>query len=425
MTTSQRRAAIVVIIVITAIALTGCWDRAEINDTGFVLAMGVSRTDKGEFRVAVEIAMPGKLGKTSQGGGAGGEASGTTATLIREATGATLHAALGRITLALGRTIDESHCNILLVSEQLLQDGSLAEVMDWLTRFYQIRREKIVLVTDVEPTAVLEASPQLEPTQGLNLYKALVTIKWDCLPSYQSTVRDIMLRQNTYGVHVALGRVTLADEPDGSKAVVGNGIAILDGGRLLGMLTKDEARFANMILNHSRGSTLILELSTPALVDEITRPTPGYHGGDVEGSEVAPTAGAHAAMHVTHSRTSIKVRLEGGVPVIDVNIKLNAQIVEMGMPLALGEPEAIKKLNRVMSDFVAERVLATIAATQSYPKGGDIFFIGEMIHDRFPGVWHAINDQWDQYYKTLKFNVKVDGSITSTGRSLAPSVPHR
>lgn len=418
-----RTVALLTIILVCA-SLTGCWDRRELNNVAFVFTMGVSRAPNGDFLVGLQIPIPRKLagrgGSAPKGGGA------EQNSIVRTAQGPTVYGAIRKLGAVLGRSLSLGHCDVILVKDDVASDGGLASLLDFVSRFWEFRRQTIVLVTTRDPTEILLSSSELETTLGENIAKTVQEAIHDSSVCYISTVREILERQSILGAHVVLGQIDIVDNPDGSRTNIVEGAAVFARNSLVGFLDGDETRGLNMILNHIRGSALSLDLTTGLPADSEAGPTPGYHGGDSGNKN--PTATAQqptVSIFVSRFHSVTSVRLEGRQPVIDVTIKVTGQVTEASYPVQLQSPDALSQLNRALAKHVEGLCRAAIVKTQSFPVGCDVFFFSEAIHDRFPAVWAEISDRWNDYYRTLKVNLIVEASITESGMACSPVSPHR
>lgn len=65
-----RKAAVLCCLLLCSILLGGCWDRREVNDVAFVMGTGLDK-EGDQYRVTMQIALPGQLGSSGSTGGGG------------------------------------------------------------------------------------------------------------------------------------------------------------------------------------------------------------------------------------------------------------------------------------------------------------------------------------------------------------------
>ena len=64
---NKKIVALLIIITLTAMLLTGCWDRKELNQLGIAMAIGLDKGDDGKIQLTSQIVRPAAMEK--QGGG--------------------------------------------------------------------------------------------------------------------------------------------------------------------------------------------------------------------------------------------------------------------------------------------------------------------------------------------------------------------
>ncbi|MCY0892906.1 MAG: Ger(x)C family spore germination protein [Acidibacillus sp.] len=122
-----------------SILLTGCYDRAELEEQAFLVTMGIDKQKKGnDLVVTGRVAVPSKLsGSSSGGGGGGGDFLSTTP--VVSATGKSIHEAFDVMNAGVERTINLSHLSAIMFGERAARQGILP-YMRALVRYREFRR---------------------------------------------------------------------------------------------------------------------------------------------------------------------------------------------------------------------------------------------------------------------------------------------
>lgn len=122
MSIKSRAKFLLSIILISAAAsfLTSCYDRTEIDDLAYVIAMGIDKGKTNAIRLTLGMAMP-----TGGGGGGGGgeeksEAKGMLVTVIECPT---IYAGLNMANSYVSKQINTSHAKIIVFSEEMAKEG--------------------------------------------------------------------------------------------------------------------------------------------------------------------------------------------------------------------------------------------------------------------------------------------------------------
>lgn len=125
---------LIVVLSLTTITLTGCWDRVEIEEIGFVLGVGIDLQKKEDVEERAERAAPGKPeGKRrylltqqiaipgglqgGQGSGAGGADQKAYYNIVSE--GDTMFEMVRSVAARTSRTPYYEHIKIIIISEEI------------------------------------------------------------------------------------------------------------------------------------------------------------------------------------------------------------------------------------------------------------------------------------------------------------------
>jgi len=161
-----RRLAALLLVLATGLSLTGCWDHAELEGVGFILALGVDPAPGNQVVVTSLVAVPGKLAGGKEGTGGGDQPHTTTVVQAPD-----IVSALNLAQAFLGRRASLLHCKVLVVGEALARQG-LAAPINELARFRQARRTMNLIVARGTAMDLLQAlKPDIErdPTRYLEI----------------------------------------------------------------------------------------------------------------------------------------------------------------------------------------------------------------------------------------------------------------
>ena len=109
----KRTFTLFLLICLTSIVLTGCWDRTEINDLAFILAAGMDKGKKNNIELSVLIFIPSPQQSGQGSGMSGGGSSGQS--FVRSAEGETVADAMARLQEALTRKVFWGQNEVLLL----------------------------------------------------------------------------------------------------------------------------------------------------------------------------------------------------------------------------------------------------------------------------------------------------------------------
>ena len=154
---------ILLILLFCLLFTPGCWDRIELEDLAYILAMGVDYLpDEELIEVTVSVIRPiGTRGGAQAGGGGEREAFNIITT-----KGVTLSSALEQLHTQLARMAYFAHNGAIIIGEKLARQG-LHLILDRLTRVIDVRLTANIFVTDENVQHVFRANARLE--EGLPL----------------------------------------------------------------------------------------------------------------------------------------------------------------------------------------------------------------------------------------------------------------
>ncbi|CAM3160690.1 Ger(x)C family spore germination protein [Paenibacillus lupini] len=175
MTRAAPRRRMLPLLLAVCVFMTGCWDRVEIDQRGFVVGVGIDEPDKKEegkgdednqknnqsdsnqmFRVVYQIVMPAGLSTNKGGGdGTGGKAYFNMA--VEENTMAT---SMAKLSQRLSRAPFFEHLKVIIVSESIARKPKkFAETIDFFLRESQMRRSTRVMVTRDKAVNIFNTHP--------------------------------------------------------------------------------------------------------------------------------------------------------------------------------------------------------------------------------------------------------------------------
>ncbi|GJM81154.1 hypothetical protein HMSSN139_36500 [Paenibacillus sp. HMSSN-139] len=146
-----------------AVFTTGCWDRVEIEERGFVVGAGIDlaeeeEAEKGRYMLTFQFVIPGGLQAKE-----GGSKNGKSATFFNLSSSAnTMFTAARDMSFLTSRSPYLQHLRMILISEEMAASGDLANALDLFLRDHEMRRATKIMVTEGEARKLLETNPKNE-----------------------------------------------------------------------------------------------------------------------------------------------------------------------------------------------------------------------------------------------------------------------
>ncbi|CAG7627751.1 Spore germination protein B3 [Paenibacillus solanacearum] len=239
---------------------TGCWDRVEIDERGFVIGIAVDKprspraetrsrreapnkpTGKNRYAATFQFVIPGKM---QNGGGKGSSSAGDESFLNLTSEGDTIFDVDRQISARASRSPYYEHMKVIIISEHVAKEsGEFARIMDFFLREPEMRRSAKVLISNGEARGALEITPKNEklPVMYIN-YIAENSPKNSRMlrETKLGDIHEFLLRGRSFAVQRVLSA--------GGVEVKVVGAAIFRGKdtRLVGSLGSDETEGLNLL----------------------------------------------------------------------------------------------------------------------------------------------------------------------------------
>ncbi|MDR2167276.1 MAG: hypothetical protein LBE35_05430 [Clostridiales bacterium] len=268
------------------------WDRVELENRAFVVALGIDAGEEEGFKVSMSIIDVVALESGEQ----------APKTLL-EAEGASLAAAMGQIGAKITDEIYFGHTKAIILGEEVLRGASrVAHIADNLARNSDLNIRTIIMATDKAAAEILAAPPKSESLLGLylaNFYNnnsanvAAMVTKLD-LENFVAGLRN--------EEQVLIPKITLEDE----EHKIG-GVAALTDMHLAGYISEDKLLGHIWLNTNAAGMQIVIDEGDGPITLKITKSRPRR-------GEIAATGSIQggAALRAGSDFTPEKIaRLEG------------------------------------------------------------------------------------------------------------------
>lgn len=451
---SRRKWLISVVLVVTAFVASGCWDRVELEDVAWVQAIGFDKGPvEGFLSTTMEIGVPRNL----RGGGGPTPSAGpsphyVTITVVSR----TALEALDLAALNLGRRVSLVHAQLFLFGEELARSDlrALAQAVD---RFREIRGNTPVAIAhghaedllrvnisplEVSPSRFLMTIMQQHEQTGLfekatfvrdfvNLVESssssprcpVLSLASDYKPSTSQTgggaagstgaedPAESFPSSPQVGERVEpkvdLGQFTPSQNTTdlegwqvpiaGGGPVVMMGLALFQGGKMVGTLTGEETRTVLMARNDfENGSFAVPDPTAPGKPD------------------LSLGVGASGA------KSKVKVTRDGDQVGIKVDIEVTVTYLSPKTQTDFSDPRMTPVAETAIEDYLKSILDRTIGKCQA--AGSDVFEFGDRVKATF-WTWPEFEAfAWLSKFPTAKIETAFHAKIVRYGLDLGPLV---
>ncbi|MFZ5988573.1 MAG: Ger(x)C family spore germination protein [Bacillota bacterium] len=419
MKSRMKKTFFIFILVFMIIVPTGCFDRREIDDMAYPIALGFEKGKTNTLRITLQLAVPtaiGGGGGEGGGGGGGGEKSVTITTVETP----TIYSGLNMLNTFISKQINLSHAKALVFSRELAEEG-IEKYIHALIRGREFRPNAYILVSRGSAEEFIRAvKPQLEAnpakyyelmlsayrytgftadTQLVNFYHKMESTAIQPIAvltglSKFETSEDFSVDDSTFR-EKGRAQPFEGDFKAGDMTKVGDlesefmGLAVFDGSKMVGELDGEETTY-HLMVEGKYGYSFV------------TIPDPKSRGEFV-------------LLSIKQSRSpEKKVKMVGGKPNIDVKLSLEADILSIQSGINYESSENIDTLEKASEDFIKEGVVRYLNRTAK-TFGTDVCGFGMVMKGKFLTWDQWIDFGWHKKYRDSTFDVNVDLKIRRPG----------
>ncbi|ANE47020.1 hypothetical protein SY83_12910 [Paenibacillus swuensis] len=361
----------------SVLLMTGCWDRREINDVGFVLATAVDLEDDGKYRVTVQISLPGQMGGASGGGGGTG---GDKSYYIDSDTGKTVGDAINKMQNRMSRFMTTSHVRVNIIGEELAKKEGIVNIFASMGRGTEFRLSSYMIIAKGKGYDLLNAEPKFErfPAEALR----------ELVKPLQITVKDVADSMSIEGQDSMIPYMGVVESQKGakpSKEISFEGYALFDQGKMTGNLSGGNAVALGFLTNR-RVAFTTLQITKDESIE----------------------------LFVTGGRLKIKSKLVRNKPEFDIHASAAVTIVENESMMDVTHQSNNRKIEEKLSKQFEVKMTQMLAQLQE--NKSDAVGFGRVISREFPGEWKRMKNNWkEQGFPNSKFHVHVSTNITRSG----------
>lgn len=391
-------------VIATALCLSGCWDRLEIEERAIVLGASIDPVSAEELekkrnisymgkvspevhtpglQVTLQIAVPGRI-PLGPGEAGGGSKEGDKSVWIISSSGHTIDDAINNLQQEVAQRLFWGHLRVIVISQEVAEQG-LSNVNEYLRRNPEVRRTNWIVVSEGEAARFMRVVPQLERVPVLYLLSALeYAVQMGKLPNLFAGV--YWSEMSSKGTEASLPYVRLVES--GSIQIAG--LAMFRSKKMVGKLEPLEIGSYMGVRNTGEAGYAVL-LNIP-------------------GTETA------VMFQITQRQSRIDVKLRDGKPVFHVKVHSEGNLLEKSNEQTPLTREMIKKIEAELNKKGPIGYGNMIEKTQQ--KGADIFGFGEYLRAKEPGYWNKeirTKQKWEEVYPDVEIELETTFSVRRIG----------
>lgn len=411
---------IIFLLIFTSISstfLSGCYDRREVDELGYVMAIGLEKGTTNTLRMTLQLAVPKAISGSGESGGEGGGGKPSLVTTL-EAPG--IYSGLNMANVYIGREINVSHAKVVAFSEELAKEGILSYIHA-LVRGRDFRGNMNIAVVkgsvedflkSIQPVLEISTARYYEQmfksykhtgftanTQLVHFYsKAEGTTEEPVailagVSKYNSS-DEFTVEDSTYK-EKGKSRPFEGDYTAGNMPKTGSikselmGLAVFNGSKMVGELDGEESLHYLMIVGQYNDSYI-------TVFDPLNN----------EYYILLNTSQNRKPVHI--------VNMINGNPLIKIKIFLEADILSIQSGINYESTENVSILEKAAEEQLKQGMIRLLEKTAKDMES-DIFGFGKKIKHNFL-TWKEWEDfQWLNKYKDSSFDVDISFKIRRPG----------
>ena len=381
-----KRFIIAILILVFILTQAGCGDVRELNSLVIVMGIGLDKDteDPGNILLTSQVVLPEKIGQGSSTGGTSGSSEKPYCNV--ESAAENTFEAIREYTHIICSKLYISHNQIFVIGKDIAEAG-IRDYMDFFVRAKETRPTTTIVISNTTASAVLDVEPKANLLPAININK-LVEAQVNNSQSIDVNVQDYVSTMLSESTELVAPLISIETQGENELLSV-KGLAVFKDDKMVGELDEDETRGLLWIR------------------------------GDVE----------TGAINVTYNDQIISTEIKSATTKVSPEIKdekiiMHIQVAEEGvLTMQSGETnvatnEDLLKISDCVKDVIEEEI--TIAFEQAKQLGCDIFGFGEMLNKYKNEQWENIKDNWDNLFKTVELDIKIETNISSAGAITKP-----
>ncbi|MGM0884087.1 MAG: Ger(x)C family spore germination protein [Bacillota bacterium] len=375
----MKKCMILIFLSAALLIIPGCWNKEELDESGFVMALAIDQGKGGELEITTQMYRP-----TAGQKGGGGGSPGQTGNLLIKTKDDSIFEAVRDIPIHLGRKAKWSHMRVIIIGEKLARSTDVGRLIDIFYRDHEPRHTISIMIAKGRADKILEKKPAIEQTIGQQLLLTKQVTYKSAAKSMDTTLLKLALMMNSPHGDTA---ITYVYEDKREKNVLNAaGLALLKKGKMKSILPSKKVEGLIMLRNEFRSG--VIEIPCP--------------GKKLETESV----------EVLNLSTKMKPKLVGDKVKVQVKTKVEGAIGEMRCTDIKTRKDEAEFAHKV-EEQIKKQMLETIRLLQKNKM--DVIEIGNKIASSNPKKWEKMKDTWDNQFAGIPFDIQVKVKIITTG----------
>ena len=375
----MRKKIFLILYIIVAILLTGCWDVIEINRRNYIASVGFdineeAKNKEGADRFLLTFVYP-------IVGAAGQEQKPKAQKAVISTTARTVLEGSRQLSTRTAFPFDLKHMKVILIGEGLFREPEvMKEIFDGIGRDKRINRKVKIVVVEGKAKDILEITPKEESFSGLYLNDLLENDRNASrftAQTYSDLIKDMDIK---------VASLVPRAVPKKTEIKLSGGGIIKDY-KLVGWIGEEENRNIAIVNDKIKSEIVNVNIEDTAV---------SYILNNVESKK-------NVKMENGKIKANIKISIEGYLQ--KYKLDTGKDVFDVAFLDSI-EKSLEKEIKREIED--------TIDILQK-KYSADVIGIGDHMSKFEPDIWEKVKDNWDETFSNIDINVSVDAKVRRTG----------
>ncbi|KRF28116.1 Ger(x)C family spore germination protein [Paenibacillus sp. Soil787] len=369
--------------------LTGCWDRAELPEKGFVMGIAIDQAKGGKISLTTQVFKP------TQGVGSIGGKSPTVSFANITTIDSTLPRAIRDIPINLGRKTQWSHTRLIIIGEKLAREREIFSLLEIFFRDHEPRLTISIMIAEGRADKYLSMKPYIENTISQQLFQSEKASASNSAKTIDTNLLKMGKQMKSEVGNAMIPYLYLSKD----KTTVTNvaGVALLKAGKLTGTMEPAKVESLQMLLNTYKSGILDIPCNNPSKQNQ-----------KVEAVEIVSLKSKWQPASL--EKLPLKVRA-----------KLNIQVALM--ELSCSKLETVDE-EKKFAQKVAATIKQRITETTNWLKKNkfDALGLGNKVYKKNPQLWKQWKPKWDDRFAESEFDIEVDVKVINSGTTVGKPI---
>lgn len=362
---------IILLLVLNMLFLSGCWNYREVDSLSMVTSIAIDQGKNGyKYHSTFEF-MDLSEGKTGS--------------KLMETDGDTIFDCIRN---AIGKTEKRlffSECKVIVINKDLASQG-IAPLLDFFMRDAEPRINRNVLISKEKTAAeILQQKPMTNPLIGVEITAMLELNSSKLSESPDVRVFEAVNMMAGEENSLILPTMKIANAQSG-KTLELDGTAVFKKDKLVGYLNRNESKYLLFVRDQVKGGLLIT--SPKDNKDNVT-------------------------LEIQNSKTEVTPVIKNDDLTLDIKINTQAALAEDQTQVNYSTLSGIKEVEKSAVKTLEYGVNTVINKVQNQ-YGCDAFGFGSILHQNKPEWWKNAKSNWDETFRSVKYTVTSDVTISNT-----------